>query len=102
MVQVQNFFDPRYSPDSPFFLSFVALTMGKKVFKPAVSDIDAGTHHERLYDKALHPWRAKLRRSLIPLVRAETPHLATMQVSVNEPTSTTTTTIDIIHSDPDS
>lgn len=76
-----EFLGPRYSSYSTLFFSFGSLPMGKKVFKPAVSDIDAGTHHERLYDKALHPWRAKLRRWLIPLVRAETPHLATMQVN---------------------
>lgn len=55
--------------------------MGRKVFKPIDCDADAGTHDERVYDKALHPWRAKLRRMLLPIVRRETPYIAKLQVS---------------------
>ena len=55
--------------------------MGRVVFKTVESDIDAGTHDERLYDKALHPWRSKLRRWVTPLVRAETPYIAKLQVN---------------------
>ncbi|KAI8138527.1 PAP2 superfamily-domain-containing protein [Fennellomyces sp. T-0311] len=55
------------------------------VFKPVASDVDAGTHDERLYDKALHPWRSKIRRWLIPLVRAETPYIAKLQNTIRTP-----------------
>lgn len=55
--------------------------MGRKVFKPIDCDADAGTHDEQVYDKALHPWRAKLRRMLLPIVRRETPYIAKLQVS---------------------
>ncbi|KAG0166902.1 hypothetical protein DFQ30_006616 [Apophysomyces sp. BC1015] len=53
--------------------------MGKKIFKTIASDVDAGTHDDRIYDKALHPLRAKMRKSLLPYVRQETPVLAKMQ-----------------------
>ncbi|KAI9320203.1 PAP2 superfamily-domain-containing protein [Dichotomocladium elegans] len=59
--------------------------MGRKVFKPVASDADAGTHDERLYDKALHPLRAKIRRKLIPLVRHETPYIAKLQHLIRTP-----------------
>ncbi|KAL1936775.1 hypothetical protein VTP01DRAFT_909 [Rhizomucor pusillus] len=59
--------------------------MGRKVFKPIDCDADAGTHDERVYDKALHPWRAKLRRMLLPIVRRETPYIAKLQHSIRTP-----------------
>jgi hypothetical protein len=59
-------------------LSF--LNMPKKVFKAISDDVDAGLHDDRLYDKALHPWRARLRRIMLPLIRTETPYLAAFQV----------------------
>ncbi|KAI9268208.1 phosphatidic acid phosphatase type 2/haloperoxidase [Phascolomyces articulosus] len=59
--------------------------MGRVVFKTVEADIDAGTHDERLYDKALNPWRSKLRRWLIPLVRAETPYIAKLQNTIRTP-----------------
>lgn len=68
---------PRSFPSFPL----VPRTMGRKVFKPIDCDADAGTHDERVYDKALHPWRAKLRRMLLPIVRRETPYIAKLQVS---------------------
>jgi hypothetical protein len=54
--------------------------MPKKVFKTISDDIDAGLHDDRLYDKALHPWRARLRRIMLPLIRMETPYIAAFQV----------------------
>jgi hypothetical protein len=54
--------------------------MPKKVFKTISDDIDAGLHDDRLYDKALHPWRARLRRLMLPLIRTETPYIAAFQV----------------------
>jgi hypothetical protein len=54
--------------------------MARKVFKTISDDVDAGLHDDRLYDKALHPWRAKLRRIMLPLIRTETPYLAAFQV----------------------
>ncbi|KAI9489776.1 phosphatidic acid phosphatase type 2/haloperoxidase [Zychaea mexicana] len=59
--------------------------MGRVVFKTVEADIDAGTHDERLYDKALNSWRSKLRRWLIPLVRAETPYIAKLQSNIRTP-----------------
>lgn len=56
--------------------------MVKKLIKPVNAEVDAGTHDERLYDKALHPLRARLRRLLLPLVRKETPYLAKLQVEI--------------------
>ncbi|KAI8379369.1 phosphatidic acid phosphatase type 2/haloperoxidase [Radiomyces spectabilis] len=60
--------------------------MPKKVVKSRASDVDAGTHDDRLYDKAFHPWRAKLRKMLLPIVRSETPWLAAMQKRIRTPT----------------
>ncbi|KAG0176702.1 hypothetical protein DFQ28_006934 [Apophysomyces sp. BC1034] len=59
--------------------------MGKKIFKTIASDVDAGTHDDRIYDKALHPLRAKMRKSLLPYVRQETPVLAKMQKLIRTP-----------------
>ncbi|KAI9288023.1 phosphatidic acid phosphatase type 2/haloperoxidase [Umbelopsis sp. AD052] len=59
--------------------------MPKKVFKTISDDIDAGLHDDRLYDKALHPWRAKLRRIMLPLIRMETPYIAAFQNKVRTP-----------------
>ncbi|OAD03127.1 hypothetical protein MUCCIDRAFT_12518, partial [Mucor lusitanicus CBS 277.49] len=46
---------------------------------------DAGTHDDRLYNKAFEGFRASLRNTLIPLVRHETPILASMQKSIRTP-----------------
>ncbi|KAH8550128.1 PAP2 domain protein [Umbelopsis sp. PMI_123] len=59
--------------------------MPKKVFKTISDDIDAGLHDDRLYDKALHPWRARLRRLMLPLIRTETPYIAAFQNKVRTP-----------------
>ncbi|KAJ2965011.1 hypothetical protein NQZ79_g162 [Umbelopsis isabellina] len=59
--------------------------MARKVFKTISDDVDAGLHDDRLYDKALHPWRAKLRRIMLPLIRTETPYLAAFQAKVRRP-----------------
>ncbi|KAI8330478.1 PAP2 superfamily-domain-containing protein [Chlamydoabsidia padenii] len=59
--------------------------MGRKIFKTFAVDKDAGTHDDRLYSAALHPWRSWLRRSLLPLVRQETPWLAAMQKRIRTP-----------------
>lgn len=54
--------------------------MARKTFKTIEADVDAGTHDDRLYNKAFEGFRASLRSTLIPLVRHETPILASMQV----------------------
>lgn len=54
--------------------------MARKIFKTIDVDVDAGTHDDRLYSAALHPWRSWLRKTMLPLVRQETPWLAAMQV----------------------
>jgi hypothetical protein len=56
--------------------------MVRKTFRTLETDIDAGTHDERLYNKAFDGFRAKLRNSLLPLIRHETPILASMQVFI--------------------
>lgn len=62
---------------------FVQL-MARKTFKTIEADVDAGTHDDRLYNTAFEGWRASLRNRLLPLVRHETPLLASMQVTVNQ------------------
>ncbi|CAO3591068.1 unnamed protein product [Absidia cylindrospora] len=47
--------------------------------------MDAGTHDDRLYSAALHPWRSWLRKSMLPLVRQETPWLAALQKRIRTP-----------------
>ncbi|CAO3586308.1 unnamed protein product [Absidia cylindrospora] len=47
--------------------------------------MDAGTHDDRLYGAALHPWRSWLRKSMLPFVRQETPWLAAMQKRIRTP-----------------
>ncbi|KAI8343342.1 PAP2 superfamily-domain-containing protein [Chlamydoabsidia padenii] len=59
--------------------------MARKIFKTFPTDRDAGTHHDRLYDTALHPWRSWLRRSMLPLVRRETHWIATVQKRIRTP-----------------
>jgi hypothetical protein len=54
--------------------------MARKTFKTIEADVDAGTHDDRLYNKAFEGWRASLRNRLLPLVRHETPLLASLQV----------------------
>lgn len=56
--------------------------MPRKVLKtlPLDEPIDAGAHDDHLYDKALHPGRAFLRRILLPIIRGETDMLAAFQV----------------------
>lgn len=49
-------------------------------FKTIEADVDAGTHDDRLYNKAFEGFRASIRNLLLPLVRHETPILASMQV----------------------
>lgn len=55
--------------------------MARKTFKTIEADVDAGTHDDRLYNKAFEGFRASLRNTLLPLVRHETPILASMQVN---------------------
>lgn len=55
--------------------------MARKTFKTIEADVDAGTHDDRLYDKAFVGFRAALRNRLLPLVRHETPILASLQVN---------------------
>lgn len=59
--------------------------MARKTFKTIEADVDAGTHDDRLYNKAFEGFRASLRNTLIPLVRHETPILASMQVKATHP-----------------
>ncbi|CAO3664026.1 unnamed protein product [Umbelopsis vinacea] len=59
--------------------------MPKKVFKAISDNVNAGLHDDRLYDKALHPWRARLRRTMLPLIRTETPYLAAFQNKIRTP-----------------
>ncbi|GAN01046.1 sphingosine-1-phosphate phosphohydrolase [Mucor ambiguus] len=59
--------------------------MARKTFKTIEADVDAGTHDDRLYNKAFEGFRASLRNSLLPLVRHETPILASMQKSIRTP-----------------
>lgn len=54
--------------------------MARKTFKTIEADVDAGTHDDRLYNKAFIGFRASLRNRLLPLVRHETPILAAFQV----------------------
>lgn len=54
--------------------------MTRKAFRPIEVDVDAGTHDDRLYNTVFDGWRANLRNKLLPLVRHETPILASMQV----------------------
>ncbi|KAI9475710.1 MAG: PAP2 superfamily-domain-containing protein [Benjaminiella poitrasii] len=56
--------------------------MAKKTFRKIETDVDAGTQDDRLYNKAFTGWRASLRNTLLPLVRHETPILASMQKSI--------------------
>ncbi|GAA5806316.1 PAP2 superfamily-domain-containing protein [Helicostylum pulchrum] len=53
--------------------------MARKTFKTIEVDVDAGTHDDRLYNKAFEGFRATLRNHLLPLVRRETPILASFQ-----------------------
>lgn len=55
--------------------------MARKTFKTIEADVDAGTHDDRLYNKAFEGFRAAFRNRLLPLVRHETPILASFQVS---------------------
>ncbi|KAG1124460.1 hypothetical protein G6F42_009601 [Rhizopus arrhizus] len=59
--------------------------MARKTFKTIEADVDAGTHDDRLYNKAFEGFRASLRNTLLPLVRHETPILASMQKSIRTP-----------------
>ncbi|ORX53135.1 hypothetical protein DM01DRAFT_1306149 [Hesseltinella vesiculosa] len=59
--------------------------MTRKVFRTVDVDIDAGTHEERVYAAALHPWRSYLRSLMLPLVRRETPLIAAMQKRIRTP-----------------
>ncbi|CAO3650048.1 unnamed protein product [Cunninghamella echinulata] len=59
--------------------------MARKIFKTIDVDIDAGTHNDKLYTAALHPWRSWLRRQMLPLVRKETPWIAAMQKRIRTP-----------------
>ncbi|KAI8070471.1 PAP2 superfamily-domain-containing protein [Gongronella butleri] len=59
--------------------------MARKVFRTVDVDIDAGTHEEKVYAAALHPWRSHLRSLMLPLVRRETPVLAAMQKRIRSP-----------------
>lgn len=59
--------------------------MARKTFKTIEADVDAGTHDDRLYNKAFDGFRASLRNKLLPLVRHETPILASMQVNYKVP-----------------
>lgn len=56
--------------------------MARKTFKTIEADVDAGTHDDRLYNKAFEGFRASVRNRLLPLVRHETPILAAMQVII--------------------
>ncbi|KAI7865771.1 PAP2 superfamily-domain-containing protein [Spinellus fusiger] len=47
--------------------------------------MDAGTLNSRVYEKAFHPARAKLRQVLVPLIHQETPYLASLQHSSRTP-----------------
>lgn len=58
--------------------------MARKTFKTIEVDVDAGTHDDRLYNKAFVGLRAALRNRLLPLVRHETPILASLQVMHNK------------------
>ncbi|OAD67557.1 hypothetical protein PHYBLDRAFT_189030 [Phycomyces blakesleeanus NRRL 1555(-)] len=51
----------------------------------SIDSVDAGTLDGKLYDRALDPLRAKMRRALLPLVRAETPVLAAIQKRIRTP-----------------
>lgn len=42
--------------------------------------IHAGRLPEEMYTKALHPWRAAIRRQMVEVVKLETPVLAKLQV----------------------
>ncbi|OBZ88299.1 hypothetical protein A0J61_03654 [Choanephora cucurbitarum] len=59
--------------------------MTRKTFKTIESNVDAGTHDDRLYNKAFEGWRASLRALLIPFIRHETPILASMQKNIRTP-----------------
>ncbi|CEP07772.1 hypothetical protein [Parasitella parasitica] len=59
--------------------------MTRKTFKTIEADVDAGTHDDRLYNKAFEGFRASLRNTLLPLVRHETPILASMQKTIRTP-----------------
>ncbi|KAG1456166.1 hypothetical protein G6F46_007768 [Rhizopus delemar] len=53
--------------------------MTRKAFRPIEVDADAGTHDDRLYNTVFVGWRANLRNKLLPLVRYETPIIASLQ-----------------------
>ncbi|KAI8996932.1 PAP2 superfamily-domain-containing protein [Pilobolus umbonatus] len=57
--------------------------MGKK--SPHLTEIDAGTQDERVYNKAFEGVRATLRGLLLPLIRLETPIIASMQKHIRTP-----------------
>ncbi|KAI8087592.1 PAP2 superfamily-domain-containing protein [Gilbertella persicaria] len=59
--------------------------MARKTFKTIESNVDAGTHDDRLYNKAFEGWRASLRGLLIPLIRHETLILASLQKNIRTP-----------------
>ncbi|KAI8352896.1 PAP2 superfamily-domain-containing protein [Blakeslea trispora] len=59
--------------------------MARKTFKTIESNVDAGTHDDRLYNKAFEGWRASLRALLIPIIRHETPILASLQKNMRTP-----------------
>ncbi|KAI7900242.1 PAP2 superfamily-domain-containing protein [Cokeromyces recurvatus] len=59
--------------------------MPRKTFRKIEADVDAGTQDERLYNKAFTGWRATLRNILLPIVRFETPILASMQKNIRTP-----------------
>lgn len=48
-------------------------------------DPDAGLQASTHYERKLPPWRNKLRQTLIPIVRWETPYLARMQKACRSP-----------------
>ncbi|KAJ4306796.1 Long-chain base-1-phosphate phosphatase [Collariella sp. IMI 366227] len=47
--------------------------------------VDAGLKNLHHYRRALPKWRYKLRQSLLPIVRWETPHLAALQAMMRNP-----------------
>ncbi|KAF2688237.1 sphingosine-1-phosphate phosphohydrolase-like protein [Lentithecium fluviatile CBS 122367] len=48
--------------------------------------LDAGNKHQDHYARRLPPWRNAIRKTLIPIVRWETPYLAYMQEKLRTPT----------------
>ncbi|CAO3656657.1 unnamed protein product [Mucor hiemalis] len=59
--------------------------MARKTFKTIEANVNAGTHNDRLYNKAFEGFRATIRNWLLPLVRHETPILAAMQKRIRTP-----------------